>query len=161
MARTRSLLVTHPSLTTLRRLDLFASLPDEELDRLTSIMELVPARPGDRLETQHRPVRSWSLLVFGHAMIERDGARIGLLPAGQSWSEYSILNGLRSSISVVALSPSVLLRVSRSEFFRLPDSHPVLAGRLVARAAASSDRLALPVFNALRHMEASGMGHTA
>ena len=65
-----------------------------------------------------------------------------------------MLNDLRSSIEVVALSPLTLLTFSRRAFFAMPEIHPVIAGRLVARSATSADRLALPVFNALAHFEA-------
>jgi hypothetical protein len=49
-----------------------------------------------------------------------------------------------------------ILRTSREQFFALPEDHPVLAGRLVARSATSADRLALPVQAALRHLTAQG-----
>jgi CRP-like cAMP-binding protein len=57
---------------------------------------------------------------------------------------------------VVALSPLTLLTLSRRQFFEIPEQHPVLAGRLVARSAASADRPALPVFNALAHLSGGG-----
>jgi hypothetical protein len=44
-----------------------------------------------------------------------------------------------------------LLTLRDREFFAIPEEHPVLAGRLVARSAVSADRLAPPVFNALAH----------
>jgi CRP-like cAMP-binding protein len=94
----------------------------------------------------------WHVITGGHAVVQRDGTPIGLLGRGDSWSEHSILNGLRSSIAVVALSPLTLLTLSERAFFEIPEHHPVLAGRLVARAATSPDRLALPVFNALLHV---------
>ncbi len=53
---------------------------------------------------------------------------------------------------MVALSPLTLLTLSRRDFFKIPEHHPVLAGRLVARSATSADRLALPVLNALAHI---------
>ena len=84
--------------------------------------------------------------------MQRDGTPIGLLGRGDSWSEHSLLNRLRSSIAVVALSPLTLLTLSRRPSSRSPNDHPVLAGRLVARSATSADRLALPVFNALAHV---------
>jgi hypothetical protein len=52
----------------------------------------------------------------------------------------------------VAFSPLTMLTLSQREFFAVPDQHPVLAGRLVARSAYSADRLALPAFNALVRM---------
>ena len=61
-----------------------------------------------------------------------------------------------SAIAVVALSPLTLLTVSQRAFFEIPEHHPVLAGRLVARSATSADRLAVPVFNALVHLADTG-----
>jgi hypothetical protein len=46
-----------------------------------------------------------------------------------------------------------LLTLSQRRFFAVPERHPVLAGRLVARSATSADRLALPVFNALVNLD--------
>jgi CRP-like cAMP-binding protein len=82
---------------------------------------------------------------------------IGLLGRGDSWSEHSLLNDLRSPIAVVALSPVTMLTLDRRRFFAVPERHPVLAGRLVARSATSADRLALPVYNALVHLDQASL----
>jgi CRP-like cAMP-binding protein len=137
---------------TLQGLALFEGLPEAELDQLGQVLTLSSARPRTVLETQDVPVREWRLLVSGHAVVERDGTPIGLLAAGDSWCEHSLLNGMRSSIGVTALSPVKFLSASQEQFFALPDDHPLLAGRLVARSASSADRMALPVLNALIHM---------
>jgi CRP-like cAMP-binding protein len=137
----------------LRAMPLFAGLPDGELEELAATCEICTAHPGQVVQAQDVPVRSWHLIVGGHAVVQRDGIPIGLLGRGDSWSEHSLLNQLRSSIAVVALSPLTLLTLSQRSFFAVPDRHPVLAGRLVARSATSADRLALPVFNALVHLE--------
>lgn len=91
------------------------------------------------------------MITAGHAVVSRDDTPIGLLGRGDSWSEHSLLNQLRSSIAVVALSPLTMLTLGQRAFFQIPDDHPLLAGRLVARSACSADRLALPVLNALAH----------
>lgn len=140
------------TIDTLAALELFAGLPDEELDHLCHLFTLETAAPGAVLEAQDAPVRHWRLLVSGHAVVERDGTSIGLVRAGDSWSEHSMLNGMRAPISVVALSPVTFISVNQEQFFALPDDHPLLAGRLVARSASSADRMALPVLNALIHM---------
>ena len=107
------------------------------------------AHPGQVVQAQDVPVRMWHVITGGHAVVQRDGTPIGLLGRGDSWSEHSLLNRLPSPIAVVALSPLSLLTLGRRAFFEIPDHHPVLAGRLVARSATSADRLALPLFNAL------------
>jgi signal-transduction protein with cAMP-binding, CBS, and nucleotidyltransferase domain len=134
-----------------RALALFAGLPDSELEELADRCAVSTAHPGQVMQAQDVPVRMWHIITDGHAIIQRDGTPIGLLGRGDSWSEHSLLNQLRSSIAVVALSPLTLLTLSRRDFFEIPEHHPVLAGRLVARSATSADRLALPVFNALAH----------
>ena len=101
------------------------------------------------IQAQDVPVRLWHVLLGGHVIVQRDDTPIGLLSRGHSWSEHSLLNRQRSPISVVALSPVTTLTLSEREFFAIPEQHPVLAGRLVARSAVSADRLAIPVFNAM------------
>jgi signal-transduction protein with cAMP-binding, CBS, and nucleotidyltransferase domain len=137
----------------LRAMPLFAGLPDDELEELAAECELCTAHPGQIVQAQDVPVRYWHVITTGHAVVQRDGTPIGLLGRGDSWSEHSLLNQLRSSIAVVALSPLTLLTLSQRRFFAVPERHPVLAGRLVARSATSADRLALPVFNALVHLD--------
>jgi len=137
---------------TLRSMDLFSGLPGAELDDLVARCDVSSAHPGQVIQAQDVPVRLWHVIVGGHAVVQRDGTPIGLLGRGDTWSEHSLLNELRSPIAVVALSPLTLLTLSRRQFFEIPEEHPVLAGRLVARSATSVDRLARPVFDALAHL---------
>jgi CRP-like cAMP-binding protein len=134
-------------------LTLFEGLDDDELEQLATTSEVTTAHPGQPVQAQDVPVRWWHVILSGHAVVYRDGMPIGLLGRGDSWSEHSLLNNLRSSIAVVALSPLTMLTLDRERFFTVPERHPVLAGRLVARSATSADRLALPVYNALVHLD--------
>jgi signal-transduction protein with cAMP-binding, CBS, and nucleotidyltransferase domain len=151
----------HGDLDLLRSMELFAGLPDGELHEIAARCAVSTAHPGQVLQAQDVPVRMWHVITGGHAVVQRDGVPIGLLGRGDSWSEHSLLNQIRSSIAVVALSPLILLTLSRRAFSEIPDQHPLLAGRLVARSACSADRLALPAFNALVRMadtECTGAG---
>ena len=141
---------------TLCGMDLFAGLPRSEVTELATRCDRTSAHPGQVVQAQDVPVRLWHVITGGHAVVQRDGTPIGLLGRGDSWSEHSLLNRLRSPIAVVALSPLTLLTLSLRRFFEVPEHHPVLAGRLVARSATSADRLALPVFNALVHLRGAG-----
>jgi CRP-like cAMP-binding protein len=140
----------------LRTLPLFDGLPEDELAELAERCDLATAHPGQIVQAQDVPVRRWHLIVAGHAVVQREGTAIGLLGRGDSWSEHSLLNGLHSPIAVVALSPLTLVSLHERAFFAIPEHHPVLAGRLVARSATSADRLALPLYDALRHLERRG-----
>ena len=132
-------------------MELFAGLAESELAELAELCDVATADPGQVVQAQDVPVRRWHVIAGGHAVVQRDGTPIGLLARGDSWSEHSMLNQQHSPIAVVALSPLTLFTLSVRQFFAVPERHPVLAGRLVARSATSADRLALPVFNALAH----------
>jgi CRP-like cAMP-binding protein len=140
----------------LRALALFSGLPIDELDQLAAACDVCTAHPGQVIQAQGVPVRLWHLLVRVHAIVQRDETPIGLLGRGDSWAEHSLLNRQRSPIAVVALSPVTMLTLRERAFFAIPEQHPVLAGRLVARSASSPDRLALPIFNALAHLKRGG-----
>jgi signal-transduction protein with cAMP-binding, CBS, and nucleotidyltransferase domain len=142
----------------LRSLELFSGLAERELQEIAARCDISTAHPGQVVQAQNVPVRLWHVIAGGHAVVQRDDTPIGLLSRGESWSEHSILNQVRSSIAVVALSPLTLFTLSLRHFFEIPEHHPVLAGRLVARSATSADRLALPVFNALVHLGLAGAG---
>jgi CRP-like cAMP-binding protein len=141
------------NLSILREMDLFGDALPSELGDLARMFSKIDARPGQALEVQDTRVRWWNLIVSGHALVERDRTPLGLLGHGESWSEHSIMNGQRSPISVVALSPVRALSITAWDFHGLARSHPVLYGRIAARSATSADRLALPVYRALVHME--------
>jgi CRP-like cAMP-binding protein len=119
----------------LGRLDLFAGLPPDEMADFARVCQLATAHPGQVVQAQDVPVRRWYVVAAGHALVQRDGTPIGLLAHGDSWSEHALLNQQRSPMAVVALSPLTLVTVGDREFFAIPESHPVLAGRLVARSA--------------------------
>lgn len=138
--------------TLLPSMALFAGLPQGELAEFAGLCQLAVAHPGQVVQAQDVPVRRWYVVAGGHALVQRDATPIGLLVRGDSWSEHALLNHLRSPMAVVALSPLVLLTLDAREFFAIPEHHPVLAGRLVARSATAPERLTLPVFNALRHL---------
>ncbi|HUC04553.1 MAG TPA: cyclic nucleotide-binding domain-containing protein [Acidimicrobiales bacterium] len=137
----------------LRRIDLFDGSSPSELGTMARMFERIAVRPGDALEVQDAPVRWWHVIAGGHAVVERDGTPLGLLGAGASWSEHSLFNHDRSPIGVVALSPVTVLALDARRFFALLDNFPAVGARVVARAASSADRLALPVYRALVHMD--------
>lgn len=135
----------------LSTIPLFDGFSEPEMREIAARCDLAVAHPGQVVQAQDVPVRRWHLITAGHAIVQRDGVPIGLLGCGDSWAEHSLLNRLRSPMTVVALSPLSLLSLRDRDFFAIPEHHPVLAGRLVARSAVSADRLVLPMFNALAH----------
>lgn len=148
---------TGRTVSLLEGIDLFADVSPAELGRMARFFEVAQARPGQALETQGTPVRRWSVIASGQALVERDATPIGLLHRGESWSDYSLLNRQRSSIGVVALSSVTVLFVARQSFFHLLGDHPILRQQIVTRSLTSADRMAQPVFRALVGMEVAAL----
>jgi CRP-like cAMP-binding protein len=137
-------------------MELFTGLPGYELEDLASRCDLSSAHPGQVIQAQDVPVRLWHVIVRGHAVVQHDGDPIGLLARGDSWSEHSLLHRLPSPVAVVALSPLTLLTLSRRRFLEIPEEHPLLAGRLVARSAAAAGRPRVTLPGALAHLAGHG-----
>ncbi len=142
----------------LRSMAFFDGLLPTELAEVAQAFTLSSVRPRQLLEAQDAPVHRWQMIASGHVVVRRDEVSLGLLGAGDSWSEHSLLNGYRSPISVVALSPATVLTVSEQRFWALVTEHEAFRERIVARSADSADRLALPFLRALMHMERAGSG---
>ena len=68
----------------LRSLDLFAGLPDSELEELADRCDLSTAHPGQVIQAQDVPVRMWHVITSGHAIVQRDDRPVGLLDDGVS-----------------------------------------------------------------------------
>jgi CRP-like cAMP-binding protein len=141
------------TITHLRRMELFDGASPSELGDLARLFRQCTALPGQALEVQDTPVRWWSVIVSGHALVERDHTPFGLLGSLESWSEHSLLTRQPSPISVVALSPLRALSITDRQFDQLVRGNVAVGTRLVERSATSADRLALPVYRALTHMQ--------
>src|ERR1700756_3767686 len=99
---------------------LFDDLPPSELEEVAALCDVATAHPGQVLQAQDVPVRRRHLITAGHAVVQRDGVPLGLLARGDSWGEHSLLNRLRSPITVVALSPLTVVTIRDKEFFAIP-----------------------------------------
>ena len=108
----------------LRSMELFAGLPKGELEEIAALCDIATAHPGQVVQAQDVPVRLWHVIAAGHAVVQRDDTPLGLIGRGGSWSEHSLLNGLRSSIAVVALSPLTLFTLRLRQFFAILKATP-------------------------------------
>jgi CRP-like cAMP-binding protein len=123
-------------LTTLAEIPIFGQCHRHELTGLARSFDMSWASPGDVLELEGRLTRWWHVLAHGTATVSHDGRPTGMLTAGDWWGERSILHGAPSTVTVVALTPVVLLTLSRREFQLLAQRHPAVASHVLARLAA-------------------------
>lgn len=122
----------------LRTVPLFAGLDDRELERVSTLADIVDL-PADRsLMTQGQHGWEMFILVSGSARIERDGESLGERGPGEVLGEIALLDGGPRTATVTLSQPSRLLVVARREFQALMDEFPdirlsvleAVAGRL-------------------------------
>jgi CRP-like cAMP-binding protein len=120
-------------LSALAELPLFADCSHHELTALAKMLDLSLASAGQELEAEGRQTRWWKVIVHGTASVSQEGRPTGLLSTGDWWGERSMVNGEPSSVTVVALTPVVLLTLKRRDFLQLPQRHPLVAARVISQ----------------------------
>ena len=122
-------------LTTLAEIPLFEGCRPSELEHLAKSFDMSWASSGDVLEVEGQPTRWWKVIVHGTASVSQHGRPTGLFNAGDWWGERSIVSSEPSTVTVVALTPVVLLTLGRRHFLTLPQCHPVVAAHVISQLA--------------------------
>ena len=136
--------------TTLRTVSLFADLPREVLARLVSEFDEIEVPASQTVFSQGDPGDALYVIVSGAVEVrgERDGQaeRVAVLGPGDCLGEMALVTGDPRSATVVALSPTRLLRLDKERFRVLSERHPVflreLARVLCRRVARTSEDVA-------------------
>jgi CRP-like cAMP-binding protein len=118
---------------------LFASLREEELQRLAAWLDVESVSAGVRLAGEGAPGYSFFVLDEGSAVVTADGKELATLEQGDFFGEIAILGDGRRSATVTTTAPTRALVLFGTEFRRLQQEHPPVAARL---EAAMRDRLA-------------------
>jgi len=112
----------------LRQLPLFSGLPDEDLDDLYEMAELVELRSGQVLMEEGDPGDSLYIATEGHFEIsKRTGERDVVIAgsgAGDVIGEISLLEGSPRTATVRAVSNARLVKISREAFTQLLERSP-------------------------------------
>jgi CRP-like cAMP-binding protein len=130
----------NPDPLDLRRLQLFDSLTDDELQQLSASFEVRSVEPGRRLAMEGASGYSFFVIQEGTAAVTRDGQMIRILEPGDFFGEVAILDSGRRTADVVATSPMKLVVMFGAEFRRLQTQFPEVAQRIEAAATGRSDR---------------------
>jgi small-conductance mechanosensitive channel/CRP-like cAMP-binding protein len=127
---------------TLQAVDLFASLPPTELERLQQ--EVVTRRfgRGETILHEGESGHTFYLVASGEVSVRTArGSELTRLKRGQYFGEMSLLTGETRSATVVALEDAVLFELGRPTFARLFSEHPKLARQLSALLAQRRSQL--------------------
>jgi CRP-like cAMP-binding protein len=119
----------------LRTVPLFSGLDEGELERVSTLADIVDL-PADRLlMTQGQHGWEMFVLVSGSARIERDGRSLGERGPGEVLGEIALLDGGPRTATVTLSQPSRLLVLARREFQALMDEFPEIRLRVLEAVA--------------------------
>ena len=94
----------HPEPDSLKRVPLFATLTDEERDRVAAWFDVEEHDAGSRILHQGSPGYGFLVLDEGEVRIEHDGAEVGRLGPGDAFGELALLGDGRRHADVVAVT---------------------------------------------------------
>ena len=140
--------------TTLRTVSLFSELPREVLARLVSEFDELEVPAGRTVFSQGDPGDALYVIVSGAVEVrgERDGQgeRVAVLGPGDCLGEMALVTGDPRSATVVALSPTRLLRLDKERFRALSERHPVFLRELARVLCRRIARTSVDVAHARR-----------
>jgi CRP/FNR family transcriptional regulator, cyclic AMP receptor protein len=123
----------------LKTINLFQDFREEELERFSPIINLIDLKKGEILFNEGDPGDGLCIVFAGDVRIFKkiegeDGEEksLALLNAGTYLGEMTLLEGTPRSASARAETDSVILKISREDFFRLLREYPPAAIRLFA-----------------------------
>ena len=130
----------------LPRLPLFAGLTAEQLGVIAAGCRTTALRRGEILFHQGDPVHGFYFVLGGQMQLTvaaADGAEkvVEIVPAGESFGEAVVFDGITYPVTASALVDSELLAISSQAVLRLLDRDPSFARRLLANMAVRLRRL--------------------
>jgi CRP-like cAMP-binding protein len=114
----------------LKKIDLFASLSDEELDRLAKVIGEVSIDEGEELIHAGTPPYQMFAIEEGAVEVRRNGETLATIGEGEVVGERGIVTrGLRNA-SAIATGPVRAIFLTEDQVRRLRREHPEVEDRL-------------------------------
>jgi MFS family permease len=112
----------------LRRISIFAQLPEPVLERLAKSATAVSAAAGQAVVEQGEAGHHFYVIAAGRAAVELENGRTRELGSGEFFGEIALLRDVPRTATVRALEPLRLYAVERDEFLLAVTGHgPSLA----------------------------------
>ena len=103
----------------LRRLSVFAALPDQDLEQISTWFEVRSVEAGRRVISEGASGYSFFVIQEGTADVSQEGQVIRTLGPGDFFGELALLDSGRRTASVVATSPMKLATMFGGDFRQL------------------------------------------
>ncbi|HEY7105222.1 MAG TPA: cyclic nucleotide-binding domain-containing protein [Acidimicrobiia bacterium] len=132
---------TRPDPQVLRDLPLFAQLSDDELTAIAAHAEERVVHVGERLTHAGASGYFFFVIEEGTASVERDGAIVATLGAGEFFGEGSILSPatMRRNATVTAQTPMRVFVMFGADFAKLCADSPAVGSAVEAAMRARSE----------------------
>jgi len=134
----------HPAPEQLVDSPLFASLTDEQLRAVASLMDVVTQPTGTTLVGEGAPGFSVFVLLDGTADATAEDLPLSTLRAGDYFGEIALLNAARRTATVTATSPVTLAVMYGSDFRVFERDFPNAAHQMKETTARRLERSGSP-----------------
>ena len=115
----------------LHRIPLFGGLNRHGIERLGQLAEEVDVPAGKVLMSQGEDGGDLMVIVRGQVGIERDGARLNTLGAGDFFGEIALVVGGPRTATATTEEPSTLLVINHRDFHSMVEEFPDVAVQLL------------------------------
>ncbi len=125
-----------PSARTLRKLEFFARMSDEQLKLVARVARVRSFRRGQIVIRENGPADNFFIILHGRVQISKllengEPMELSTETKGKFFGEMALLDERRRSASARALEPTCLLEVSRNDFRLLLSKAPLLADAMM------------------------------
>lgn len=120
----------------LKRVPLFAGIPDAQLKRIANGVRERRFEPGASIVSAGETGHGFYLIVEGLAEVQREGRVVRTLGPGEYFGELALLRDQPRSATVVAKTPTTCLALMRWDFKGILDTNPAITIRLLETVAA-------------------------
>ena len=109
---------------TLKRVPLFATIPEHILAEIASLIEIVTVEEGHRLITMGDVAEGLYVIKSGRVSVHTDRADICELAENNIVGELGVLSPVLRSAHVTTLTPCILYSIHRQYFLQLMNEIP-------------------------------------
>lgn len=115
----------------LESVGIFSTLAPTQRARLAASGEVTDHAEADLLAVEGAIGQRFHLLLAGAAMVERDGAEVARIGAGDFVGEIGLLGGGRATATVRCSTPTRCLTLRRERFWSVLEDEPAIALRIL------------------------------
>jgi len=120
----------------IRSVPLFSHCSGDEVEAVASSADMIDVPAGLELVTQGKHTNDFVAIASGGVKVERDGAQIAELGAGDFFGEVALVTGAPRNATVTSTEPSTLLVLTDRAFWRLAEEIPELSSSVLKAMAA-------------------------